>query len=109
MRFKLFYNENECRLDINCLGDNFTDVILPENLDQHVYFPIPSDLAKEIQKDLLAMIEEDDSIELEEFRQQMMAIVEERKKLVHKLRAKYNPMIIEKCKEFREENAEYFI
>jgi len=101
MRFKIYYNQETEQMDFNCLKDKFTDVILPEDPNQHVYFPIPDELQNKIREELLSLFSEKDSEEIQ--------LSSKRKELVNNLRVKLNPKIIEKCKEFREDNAEYFI
>lgn len=109
MRFKLFYNEQKETLDINCLPDSFNDIILPDNVEQHVYYPIPKELGKQIKTEMMELIDQEDGAAIEEIRQQMLGLVQARKDLVNRLREKYNPLIMEKCKQFRDDNAEYFI
>jgi hypothetical protein len=109
MRFKLYYNEQTEQMDFNCLKDKFTDVILPDDPNQHVYFPIPDELQNEIREELLSLVTAQDSEDMQLISEQMKALTSKRKELVNNLRVKLNPKIIEKCKEFKEDNAEYFI
>lgn len=109
MRFKIYYDEKDKQLDINCLKGTNTDVIIPENVDQHVYYPIPDDLQGEIKVFLRDILNEQISEELEAVQYEMMQLIEKRKEIITKTRQKLNPVIIEKCKEFKVLNAEYFV
>jgi len=109
MRFKIYYNEKSNKLDINCLRDTYTDIILPENADQHVYFPIPGDMQKDIKAYLMPILSEEEATEIEKIRQEIEALNLKRKDFIEALRVKYNPVIIEKCEEFRLQNSEWFI
>jgi hypothetical protein len=110
MRFKLFFNEKEQKLDFNCLTDSNTDIILPENPEQHVYYPIPNDLQREMKAALMPLIEDENiSQEIADLQVEIKNILEKRRQLIYDLRMKLNPSIIEVCKQFKEDNAEYFI
>lgn len=109
MKFKVFYNEQTKKLDINCLMDNFNDVILPENLDQHVSFPIPKDLLGECKQYLVQILDEEDISALQKICDDMEALVKLRRDTIYKFREKYNPLIVKRCEQFREDYAEWFI
>jgi hypothetical protein len=84
-------------------------VILPDNLDQHVYFPIPRELTPQIKDHMSNLIDDRYTKELEAIRQQMIDLHEKRQSLIYELREKYNAKIIEECEKFKDENAEHFI
>jgi len=109
MRFKIFYNEKDSKLNINCLSDNHSDIILPENPDQHVYFPIPDELKDDIKKELLSLISDEDLESFENINDNIKLLLEQRKEMIHNIRKRTNPLIIEKCEEFKLERAEDFI
>lgn len=109
MRFKIFFNEKSQSLDINCLTDSFTDTILPEDPSQHVYFPIPNEMKDQVKTYLMPIISEEIDAEYQAITDEIQALTDKRREMVNKLRAKLNPQIIDKCQEFKEENAEYFI
>ena len=108
MRFKLFYEEN--RIKINVLTDNSSDTILPENLDQHVYYPIPNEFIKQVQtsiQDILSV--EDSTTTIQEIDCQMAKLIQKRKDALVNMKKKYNPKIMEFCEEYKINNPEWFI
>ena len=109
MRFKIYFNEQLQNLDINCLADTFSDTILPEDVNQHVYFPIPNDLQKEIKDNLMPLLDDGSASELRDILEQIKNLTDRRRDVINELRVKLNPQIIEKCQQFKEDNAEYFI
>lgn len=109
MRFKIFFNEGEQKLDINCLNDNHTDIILPENPDQHVYYPIPNDLRSEIKEYLKDILDDNATDEINSIIGEIVELQQKRKQAIYNLREKLNPEIIQRCEIFKKENAEYFI
>lgn len=111
MRFKIYYNEIQEKLDINCLKDSHCDIILPINPEQHVYYPIPENFKDVIKKELLQLIESEQNIidELKDVMSNVKNLTDKRRELINELRRKMNPQIIEKCQTFREDHAEYFI
>jgi hypothetical protein len=109
MRFKLYFNEQQQALDINCLKDENSDVILPEDPAQHVYFPIPNELRGEMHKLLVPLIEDTVSEEYLQIQESIKALNEKKRSLINELRIAINPKIMAKCEEFKKENAEYFI
>lgn len=109
MRFKLYYSEKDKLLKINCLKDNFPDIILPENPDQHVYYPIPDELYEDIKKELNSIIPNEYIEIVKDLDEQISDLMKIRSECINDLRIKINPVIMERCKEFKLENAEYFI
>ena len=109
MRFKIFFNEQSCKLDINCLNDSHTDTILPTDPAQHVYFPIPNELAKEIKEELLPLLDGGLAEKYQAITDQIKELTDKRRDMINELRMELNPKIMETCKAFKEENAEYFI
>lgn len=109
MRFKLFFNEQTQALDINCLKDTHSDVILPTDPAQHVYFPIPNELLGEVHKYLLPLIEDTVSEEHLQIQETIKALNDRKREMINDLRLKINPKIMAKCETFKDEHAEYFI
>ena len=109
MRFKIFFNEEKKALDINCLQDSHSDTILPTNTDQHVYFPIPNELSKEIKEEMMKILDGKRSEEYNAITDEISKLSQRRKEMVTSLREELNPKIIEVCERFKEANAEYFI
>ena len=109
MRFKLYFNEQKQELDINCLKDEHTDIILPEDPSQHVYFPIPNDMRDEIHKVLVPLIEDTVSEEYLKIQEAIKALNERKRELINELRVQINPKIMTTCEKFKEDNAEHFI
>lgn len=110
MRFKLFFNEQKNKLEINCLNDNKNkDIILPDDPEQHLYFPIPNTMKKDISAKLETLISDEVSAEFIALGNEIKALTDRRREMVNELRKKINPEIMEKCEEFRAENAEHFI
>jgi predicted alternative tryptophan synthase beta-subunit len=109
MRFKLYFNEQQQTLDINCLKDTHSDTILPDDVSQHVYFPIPNELRNEIHKLLTPLITDTISEEYIQIQETIKALNDKKRELINDLRAKINPKIMAKCEQFRQENAEHFI
>lgn len=109
MRFKLYFNEQTQNLDINCLKDTHTDTILPTDVSQHVYFPIPNELHEEIHKILTPLITDTVSEEYIQIQEAIKALNDRKRDLINDLREKINPKIISTCEKFKQENAEHFI
>lgn len=109
MRFKIFFNDQKQELDINCLKDAHSDTILPENPDQHVYFPIPNDLRAEIKEYLMPIIDDELVDKYNEITDEIQKLTNARRSMINELRTKLNPSIIDKCEEFKYENAEWFV
>lgn len=109
MHFKVVYNYFIDSLDINCLPDNNSDIILPENTDQHVYFPIPSDLKNKIKSEMNKIIPKEKSDEFSNLVKDIHILEKMRKEKISEIRKNINPEIIKVCKQFREDNAEEFI
>ena len=109
MRFKLYFNEQTQALDINCLKDTHSDTILPTDPEQHVYFPIPNDLLKEVHDYLVPLIEDTVSEEYLQIQETIKALNDRKRNLINDLRVKINPKIMAKCETFKDEHAEYFI
>lgn len=109
MRFKLYFNEQKQELDINCLKDEHSDIILPEDPSQHVYFPIPNDMRDEIHKQLTPLITDTVSEEYLQIQEAIKALNDRKRELIDTLRVQINPKIMERCKKFKDENAEHFI
>lgn len=109
MRFKIFFSEQKQELDINCLNDSNSDKILPENVSQHVYYPIPNELKSEIKHELMQLLDDESAIEYNQVTEDIRALTDKRRAMINELRMKLNPKIIQLCDKFKEENAEYFI
>lgn len=109
MRFKLYFNEQKQELDINCLKDTHSDTILPTDVSQHVYFPIPNDLLKEVHDYLVPLIDDTVSEEYIQIQETIKALNDRKRDLINDLREKINPKIMAKCETFKNENAEHFI
>jgi hypothetical protein len=109
MRFKLYFNEQKQELDINCLKDTHSDTILPDDVSQHVYFPIPNELREDIHKYLTPLITDTVSEEYLKIQETIKALNDRKRELINDLRAAINPKIMAKCEKFKEENAEHFI
>ena len=109
MRFKLYFNEQKQELDINCLKDTNSDTILPDDVSQHVYYPIPNELREDIHKILTPLITDTVSEEYIKIQETIKALNERKRELINELRHAINPKIMAKCEQFKAENAEYFI
>lgn len=109
MRFKLYFNEQQQALDINCLKDEHADTILPEDPAQHVYFPIPNEFRNDIHKMLVPLIDDTVSEEYIQLQASIKELNDKKRELINELRMKINPKIMAKCEKFKEENAEHFI
>ena len=109
MRFKIFFNEPKGVLDVNCLKDDSNEIILPENTDQHVYYPIPSELTKEIYDDLLSLLDQSITDEFSAINASIKELQQKRKAMIDDVRAKLNPSIIKQCEDFKLNHQEYFI
>lgn len=109
MRFKLHFNEERQKLEINCLNDNAGDIIIPEDVSQHIHYPIPNDLKKNIKKTLDELLQASYTQEFIDIDKQIKDLTNHRRAMMNKFRAELNPQIIEKCKSFRLDNAEHFI
>jgi predicted alternative tryptophan synthase beta-subunit len=109
MRFKLYFNEQKQELDINCLKDTHSDTILPDDVSQHVYFPIPNEMREEIHEYLKPLIDDTVSEEYLQIQETIKALNDRKREMINDLRAKINPKIMAKCETFKNENAEHFI
>jgi len=109
MRFKIFYNEIKGILDVNCLQDDSGEIVLPENLNQHVFFPIPSDLLNEIHSEIMSILDQNISNEYKKIDEEIKELQKKRSNLIMNVRKQLNPLIIKKCEEFRNNNPEHFI
>jgi hypothetical protein len=109
MRFKIFFNEQSRKLDINCLNDMHTDTILPENPSQHLYFPIPNELSNDIKKELMPVLDGKGADAYHAITEEIQALTDRRREMINELRMELNPKIMEICEKFKQENAEYFI
>ncbi len=109
MRFKVFYDEKINSIKINVLIDMSTDIILPENLDQSLHYPIPNELKKEIQKTVQNLIEEEDSQCIGNIDKDIANLVEKRKDTIKEMRKKYNPKIMKYCEDYKINFPEWFI
>ena len=109
MRFKVFYKEVLKKIMISVLKDDSNDKILPQNLDQHVYFPIPDKLLKKVDKEIQNIINVEDIECIERIDIEQEALIQKRKDTIKEMRKKYNPQIMKFCEEYRENNAELFI
>jgi len=109
MRFKIYFNEAQNKIDVNCLKDEHCDVIIPENLDQHLHYPIPNNLDQEIREYIVKDIDQEYSQMFIDLMNDARELQTRRKNLMQEIRTKYNPLIIEKCNSFKEEHAEHFI
>jgi len=109
MRFKLQFNEERQKLEIACLNDNIGDIIIPEDVNQHIHYHIPSDLKNKIKKTLDDLLQDSYTQEFINIDKQIKDLTYHRREMMHKFRAELNPQIIEKCKSFKLDNAELFI
>lgn len=109
MRFKLYYNEATNELDFNCLKDNNTDIILPDNPDQHIYYPVPDELRDDIHTELLTLIDQEIAEQFSEINDEVQELMTKRRVLMSKIRKQINPLVMKKLLDFKEDNAEYFI
>lgn len=109
MRFKIFFNEPKGALDVMCLKDDSNEIILPENTNQHVYYPIPAELMKEIHDDLLSLLDQSITDELNAIGAAINDLHQKRNTMVDGVRAKLNPSIIERCENFKLTHPEHFI
>lgn len=109
MRFKLHFNEERQKLEVNCLNDKAGDIIIPEDVNQHIHYPIPSDLKTRIKKSLDELLLDSYTQEFINIDKQIKDLTNHRREMMNKIRQEVNPKIIEKCKSFRMDNAELFI
>ena len=109
MRFKIFFNEPKGALDVKCLKDDSNEIILPENTNQHVFYPIPAELMKEIYDDLLSLLDQSITDEFNAIYASIKELQQKRNTMVDGVRAKLNPSIIERCEKFKLTHPEYFI
>lgn len=109
MRFKVIFDEKTKSLEINAIPDGFSDIILPENVDQHVQFPIPDDAYSIFYKQLRTLITEQDTQHFKDLQDNLEQIQTSKRLAMQKLRTELNPKIIELCVDFKENNPEYFI
>ena len=94
---------------MNCLKDDTNEIILPENTNQHVFYPIPSVLTKEIHDDLLSLLDQSITDEFNAIDASIKELQQKRKAMIDGVRAKLNPSIIERCENFKLNHPEYFI
>jgi len=109
MRFKLFFSEVSKTITINVLKDSGVDIILPENLDQHLYYPIPNEMQQEVLKSIQKIIKDEDTKCLIQMEDDITVAIKKRAEAINSMRKKYNPKIMEFCQEFKMKNPEWFI
>jgi len=103
MKFKLYYKQEESKLDLLIIKDDYDDVFLSKRLDQPIQFPVINKLEKNVYKYLMKYIKVED---LSVFKTNN---TEAKNIEIYNLRKKYNPIIFDALKQFRIDNAEYFI
>lgn len=109
MRFKLVNDDNEGLIKINVLIDKTSQTIIPEDTDQHLYFPIPNKLKNDVLKKINNIIDKEDSYCIKQIDKKINNLIKERKKILNEMREKYNPKIHNFCKEYKMDNSEWFI
>lgn len=111
MRFKVIFMENTNKFKVNVLIDSSTEIILPENPDQHVFYPIPAQGRDEIAEKIETLLSEysDEQERLIQIFNDIKVLHDEKRTLITELRRKINPEIFNICEEFRNEYPEYFL
>ncbi len=109
MRFKVFYDEKINSIKIGVLTDTSTEIILPENVDQSLHYPIPNEFKKEVQKTVQNLIDSDDSACIDRIDKDFADLVQKRKDTMKKMREKYNPLIMKFCEDYKMNFPEWFI
>ena len=109
MRFKVFFNERDNEIQINCLPSDDNDIIIPENVAQHIHYPIPKELQREISKEMNKLIDKHDVDDYLAIADEIKELQERRRQLINNVRVKMNPLIVQKCEDFKMDHPEYFI
>lgn len=109
MRFKLYFNEELKKIEINCLNDNSNITHMSLDGEQHIKFPIPNDLKKDIKKILEDLIPATNADVIADIDKQIKDLTNFRREMMNNFRRELNPLIFKKCEEFRLNNAEHFI
>lgn len=109
MRFKVFYDEKLAKFEVNCLKDDFNDIKLPDNPNDHVYYPIPNDMQNIIKKDLTKLLDQEKAKEFKQIVDDIKKLTDKQRELIYEIREELNPKIMDICENFKDEHAEYFI
>jgi hypothetical protein len=109
MKFKLVFDEKKSELKIHCLYSKDNNIVLPDNTEHPVFFPIPIEFKTEIEEYITNIIDIEHNDKVKEITKEIRNLQEQRSLYIKELRKIINPKIIEKCKEFADGNPEYFI
>ena len=113
MKFKIVFNEMTNQIVVNCRPNNTErEVVLPDNPDQHVYYPLPdlpAPVQETLQEDLESLTTEEDTQEFLDIKDEIGALQTRRRALMTSLRERLNPQIIERCRDFKMKFPELFI
>jgi len=109
MRFKIIFDEATRKIVVNCLKDKNEDIILPENPEQHVYFPFPPMFFNKVNKAVQSVISEEDNEEFIQIMNDIQALNQKRRDKLNEIRTRLNPEIMKACEQFKLDNAEEFI
>lgn len=106
MKFKIFYEHKLSKFKTSIISDECPDIILPKDVTQHVYFPIPKTLIKKIQNIIRKEIDVELNVKFEHFKDVGLG---DRLFMIQKIREEYNTKIMSICEKFELDHAEHFI
>lgn len=109
MRFKLFYDEANQTLKVNCLNDNSNDIKQPSNPKEHVFFPLPIEHKTKIKMDLRDLIPDDYNDEIRSIDKEIQRLRVLRTSRLDEMRLDMNCKIMDYCRQFRMDHAELFV
>lgn len=111
MKFKIYFDQTKNKFNINyyIYNDPCIDELIPEKLNDCAIFNFP---AKEVQfiKDAFNnIIPEEESEKIRKIEEEIKNLQKHRQEMVLEVRRKFNPILIEKCRTFKEDYPEYYI
>ena len=109
MRFKIFYNETAKALDINCISNKSSEIVIPEDLNQHVYYPLPADVEKHAKKHLMDLLTVEETEVFQKLLEDISELQRLRKEKLNEIRERLNPEIIRRCEDLRLLYPEFYI
>lgn len=111
MKFKIYYNQSKNKFDINyySYNDPIIDELIPENPNTRVLFNFPAKEVKFIKNEFEDIIPDEESEKIRKIEQEIKDLQKYRQEMVLEVRRKYNPILVEKCRTFKEDHPEYYI
>jgi len=95
MKFKLIFDEKIKKLRINCLNSLTKQIQIPDNVSDHVHYPVPAKLIQETKRVVSELVPDELSDELIQITEQIQELSNKRQNIVKEYRKILNPKIIQ--------------